>query len=117
MIRKLWLPFERQCRAAGLPAPVLEFRFHETRRWRFDYAWPERLLAMEVDGGGWVQGRHSRGRGIEADCEKFAEALVRGWRVLRVTPAQVKSGAALGWVQALLQRAPHVAPSMDPGAL
>ena len=82
--------------------PQLEFRFHKTRRWRFDLAFVDQKLAVEVDGGGYVQGRHSRGSGIEKDCEKFAEAMVMGWRVLRVTPKHVESGQAVAWIQQLL---------------
>jgi hypothetical protein len=88
------------------PEPAREKMFHGTRKWRFDLAFVDSLIAVEVDGGGFVSGRHGRGAGIEADCEKFAEALALGWRVLRVTPAQVTSGAALRWLEALL----------DPGA-
>lgn len=95
------ISFSLQCRAVNLPNPVTEFRFHPVRKWRFDYAWPMMKFAMEVDGGGWVNGRHSRGSGIEKDCEKFAEAMILGWRVLRVTPAQIRSGQAIQWVDRL----------------
>lgn len=37
-----------QVRAAGLPAPVTEHRFHPVRRWRFDFAWPDEHLALEI---------------------------------------------------------------------
>jgi len=97
------LAFDHQCRAAGLPAPTPEFRFHPVRRWRLDWAWPDRSLAVEIDGGVYVQGRHSRGAGIEKDCEKYAEALMAGWRVLRVTPRHVKTGQALTWIEKLLR--------------
>ena len=60
------------------------------------------LLAVEVDGGGFVQGRHSRGAGLEKDAEKFAEAAILGWTVIRVTPKQVQSGQALAWIERLL---------------
>ena len=92
-----------QCRALRLPVPVLEHRFHPTRRWRFDVAWLDHKLAVEVDGGGFVQGRHSRGTGIEKDAEKFAEAMLLGWRVIRTTPRQVKSGQAVQWIERALQ--------------
>ena len=87
--------------AAGLPAPVREHRFAPPRRWRFDYAWPAHRTALEIEGGVWAGGRHVRGRGYESDCEKYSEAALRGWRVLRVTPAMLRDGRALG----LLERA------------
>ena len=96
--------FDQQCELAGLPKPEAEYRFHPTRRWRFDFAWPATSLAVEVDGGAWVNGRHSRGAGVEKDCEKYAEAMCAGWRILRVTPKQVKTGEALAWISRLLGR-------------
>jgi len=71
------------------------------RKWRFDFAWPGELLALEVEGGTWIAGRHARGAGIEGDCEKYGWALVMGWRVLRVTGKQVKSGQAIEWLELL----------------
>lgn len=92
-----------QVRAAGLPAPVTEHRFHPVRRWRFDFAWPDEHLALEIDGGVYVRGGHTRGAAYERDREKDAEAMVLGWRVLRVTPRMVKDGRALRWIEQLLQ--------------
>lgn len=97
------LSLERQIILAGLPRPQTEFKFHPTRRWRFDLAFPDRSLAVEVDGAVFVQGRHSRGAGMEKDNEKFAEAMILGWKVLRVTTGQVRSGQALGWIERLLR--------------
>ena len=57
------------------------------------------LLAVEVEGGSWSGGRHTSGAGFAADCEKYNEATLRGWRVLRVTGAHVKSGAAVEWLR------------------
>ena len=82
LLERDWL---LQVRAARLPAPVLEYRFHPTRRWRFDCAWPEQKLAVELEGGIWQQGRHTRGRGFEADCRKYNAAVGLGWRALRLT--------------------------------
>jgi very-short-patch-repair endonuclease len=73
----------------GLPSPVLEHKFHPTRKWRFDIAWPNILLAIEIDGGTWIQGRHNRPSGFAKDCEKFNAATVLGWKVLRYTPAMI----------------------------
>jgi hypothetical protein len=89
--------------------PVAEYRFHPTRLWRFDVAFVKSKLAIEIDGGGFIFGRHSRGLGIEADCEKYAEALLLGWRVLRITPKHVKSGQALHWIEALITERAHAA--------
>jgi len=78
----------------GLPPPVAEFRFAPPRRWRFDLAWPGRSIAVEQEGGVWIQGRHSRGAGMVKDMEKYNEAARMGWRVFRFTPQQIKSGEA-----------------------
>jgi very-short-patch-repair endonuclease len=78
-----------------LPNPEVEHRFAPPRRWRFDMAWPDRMLALEIDGGSWSGGRHTTGKGFEADCEKYSEAAVLGWRVLRVTPRMVEDGRAV----------------------
>jgi len=84
---------------AMVPEPVREYRFHPKRKWRFDFAWPARLVAVEVEGGTFSGGRHSRGRGFEADAEKYAEAAILGWRVLRVTTAMVNDGRALDLIE------------------
>lgn len=81
--------FSRACKAAGLPAPEREFRFHETRRWRFDYAWPEARVAVEVEGGIYAGGRHTRGAGYEEDTKKYNAAAIRGWLLLRYTPRRL----------------------------
>ena len=94
-----------QARAAGLPEPVAEHRFHPERRWRFDHAWPAEKVALEVDGGTWTGGRHVTGAGYAADLEKLNTAVAMGWRVLRVTPAMVADGRALLWVSEVLRRA------------
>jgi very-short-patch-repair endonuclease len=89
-------------KAAKVPEPETEFRFHPTRRWRFDLAWPDLMLAMEVDGGHWVNGRHTRPQGFANDLEKMNAAVLLGWRVLRFTSDQVKDGTALQTIEAAL---------------
>lgn len=95
MAVRLALPFDVQCRAAKLPVPVPELRFAPPRRWRFDWAWMKEGVAMEVQGGLFVQGRHSRGAALLKEHEKLNAAAVAGWRVLFVTPKQIASGEAL----------------------
>ena len=99
-------PFVQLCLAHGLPAPVKEFRFHPTRKWRFDYAWEgcwEYFIAMEVEGGVWTGGRHTRGKGFLGDMEKYNEAAIMGWCVLRCTPKDIKSGKAVELVKRAME--------------
>lgn len=92
----------KQIHLAGLPAPVREYRFLLARKYRFDFAWPLLRIAVEVEGGVWNQGRHLRPAGFEADAEKYAEAVLDGWRVLRVTGDMVKDGRAVNYVYRIL---------------
>jgi len=94
--------FEMQLEMEGLPEPEREYRFHPRRRWRFDFAWPERRLAAEIEGGTFVRGRHVRPQGYENDCEKYNEAALAGWRVLRFTGAMVRDGRAIEAVKRVL---------------
>ena len=84
--------FNLQVRALALPEPKREFRFHSKRRFLFDFAWPELKIAVEVDGGTWNRGRHTRGTGFHNDCVKFNLASCSGWVVLRGDNKMVKSG-------------------------
>lgn len=84
---------------ARVPLPTTEYRFDPTRRWRFDFAWPPIKVACEVEGGTFVTGRHSRGRGYESDVEKYSEAAIAGWLVVRVTTDMVEDGRALSLVE------------------
>lgn len=101
-------PLVALCRTAGLPEPVPEYQFHPTRKWRFDYAWPLRLFALEVDGGVWTQGRHTRGAGRLADMEKQSEAALAGWRVLYVQPRDLRT-VGMGYLFREFSDAPAVA--------
>lgn len=91
--------------AQHMPEPVREYRFHPARRWRFDFAWPEQRVAVEIEGGAWVQGRHTRGAGYTNDCEKYNSAMLEGWRVLRFTGDMLKGnlGECLFQVVRLLE--------------
>ena len=100
---RIKIPLEAQCRALGLPVPVRELHFHPTRRWRVDYAFVDAKLAVEIEGGVFAGGRHTRGDGFRRDVEKYAEALILGWRVLRVLPEDVSSGRAVNWIQRALE--------------
>lgn len=71
--------------------PVLEreYRFDPTRRWRSDFAHLESRSLIEIEGGIWIQGRHNRAAGFNADLEKYLAASLSGWRVFRLGPDQL----------------------------
>lgn len=60
------------------------------------------MLMVEIDGGGFVSGRHARGTGIENDAEKQSAAAILGYRVIRATPRQVEDGRCLDWIKQAL---------------
>lgn len=93
-----------QIMLAGLPEPIREARFAPPRRWRFDFCWPDHgRWAVEVQGGSFSFGRHNRGTGFESDCEKFSEAAIQGWRILKVTGKMVQDGRALVYIKRALK--------------
>jgi hypothetical protein len=88
-----------QIQVAGIPVPEREFKFHPTRRWKFDFFWPSLQVACECEGGVWIRGRHNRPQGFISDCEKYNEAALMGIVVIRVTEKHVKDGSALQWIE------------------
>lgn len=89
-------------RCDKLPAPEREYRFHPVRLWRFDFAWPGKRLAVEVEGGVYSGGRHTRGSGFMGDMAKYNEAALLGWRVLRFATSQVRDGSAVATIKGAL---------------
>jgi very-short-patch-repair endonuclease len=81
--------FELLWRALDGPPLEKEFRFHLTRRWRADFAHLESRTLIEIEGGIYVNGRHNRGAGFAADLEKYLEASLAGWRVVRLGPNEL----------------------------
>ena len=96
------LAFHVRCNK--LPEPVREYHFATEigRRWRYDFAWPDYMVAAEVEGGSWIGGHHGRGKGFRDDCEKYNHAALRGWLVLRHTTEMVIKGIAVADVEIAL---------------
>ena len=92
---QLEILFESQLNMVKIGGYVTEHRFHPVRKWRFDFAWLDKSIAVEIEGGTWSRGRHTRGSGFELDCEKYNEAAAIGWTVFRFTGKMVKSGNAI----------------------
>ena len=76
-------------KTSGGPQLDREYRFHAERRWRADFAQLEARVLIEIEGGIWVNGRHNRAAGFNADLEKYLEAGLAGWRVFRLGPDQI----------------------------
>src|SRR5258706_14640224 len=79
--------FRTILRGYGAPPWKEQFQFHPTRRWRFDFAWPDFKIAFEIEGAIWMRGGggHSHPIGIDPDVEEYNAAALLGWRIIRIT--------------------------------
>jgi very-short-patch-repair endonuclease len=84
----------------GCPPFEKEYRFDETRKFRFDYAWPAFRVAVEIEGAIWsrYRGGHGHPSGILRDMEKGNLAALNGWHVFRFTTDEFKNGYALNFM-------------------
>ncbi len=122
--RLMLVPFadaENACAAvsavfqAGIMPSALEFMERDAIAWtmRFTDGLPSQLstdpgayLLIEVDGGAYTQGRHTRGKGFEEDCVKLSTAAALGYRVVRVTGTHIRSGEAVHLIAQALSTTP-----------
>lgn len=89
-----------------MPTPEYQFAKDIGRKWRMDWAWPDKLVYLEVDGGLFVNGGHNRGAQMLLTWEKENEASCRGWRVIRCQPKDLlKTNTAM-----LIKRALSMTP-------
>ena len=82
--------FEVAWRALGGPALEEEYQFHPKRKWRADYCHRASRVLIEIEGGVYGQGRHTRATGYIKDCEKYNAATMLGYRVLRIPTGGVQ---------------------------
>ena len=99
--------FEWQLKVSGL-AYVREFKFHPNRRWRADFhlsGWKisKPGILVEIEGGNFSRGRHVRPLGFENDVEKYNEATILDYKILRGTARHVRNGQLLEWVKEALK--------------
>ncbi len=88
--------FRALCKREGVPLPTEEYHFAKPQRnWRFDFAWIEQRVALEVEGGAWTRGRHTRASGFIEDMVKYNHATSLGWRVFRCVPSELDTFATL----------------------
>lgn len=87
------------------PRPEREFLFasHLGRKYRFDFAWPQRRIAVEIHGSprGGGPGHGSYG-GLQVDSAKNNLATAAGWRVFSFTAVDVQSTWAASFVSGIL---------------
>ncbi len=76
--------------------PMREHLFHPRRRWRLDWAFPDRKIAVEYEGLAFHGGksRHVTISGFTGDAEKYNELALMGWTLLRFNAKHVQSGVA-----------------------
>ena len=79
-----------------------EYKFHPKRKWRADFHILGKKILVEVEGGVWSGGRHTRGKGYIGDMEKYNAAVVMGYQVLRFSTEQVKSGLAVQQIEMMV---------------
>lgn len=84
-----------------------EFPFEPKRKWRFDYILCDfdgynLRIAIEIEGGIWSRGRHTRGKGFLNDMEKYNHAAMLGYRVIRFATQQCLDGSAKAFLKSWL---------------
>lgn len=87
-----------------MPIPDREHRFHQIRRWRLDFAYPELKIGIEIEGGVWTRGRHNRPIGFIKDCEKYNMAQEMGWRIFRYTKESIEDWSAVQQIRRVLEK-------------
>lgn len=81
----------------------MDVRFHPRRRWQFDFAFPELKLAIEYEGGIYSQQGHTKPVRFRQDMEKYNEAQLAGWLVLRFGPDETRTGNAIQWIERAIE--------------
>ena len=79
-----------------------EFKFHPERKWKADFHLIDKKILVEVEGGIWSGGRHTRGKGYIGDMEKYNAATMMGYQVIRFSTDQVKSGLAIQQIEKMV---------------
>lgn len=87
--------FVGQYKNTALPILEREHRFHPKRKWRFDFSIVDLKIGIEIEGGIWMKGSHTRMHGYQDDCNKYNEAQALGWKVFRFTSDDIKKDRAI----------------------
>lgn len=95
---------DRMAQVGDIPSYMQQYQFWEGRKYAFDFAWVEWRVAVEVEGGTYTGGRHTRGAGYHEDCLKYNQATLLGWRVYRFDAGMVRSGEAAQFMSDVFKR-------------
>ena len=97
---------EKKYSTLGLGMWKEEYVFLKDRRFRFDFAWPKHMIAVEIEGGTWNQGRHVTGAGFAKDFEKYNVAALEGWSVYRFPTQMVNDETAIKFMHKIFVKLP-----------
>ena len=82
---------------------ISEHKFHPIRKWRFDFAIVDLKIAIEVEGGVWTKGRHTRGSGFINDTIKYNTATSMGWSILRFAATELYTKKTIDFIKNTIQ--------------
>ena len=91
IVKQVFLPVEKVYKVANGKKVVRERNFYPG------------YVMIEVEGGIWSNGRHTRGKGYLGDMEKYNAATMMGFQVLRFSTEQVTSGFAINQIEGLVK--------------
>ena len=80
-----------------------EHSFFPGRKWRIDFAIVDLKIGIEIEGGVWTNGRHTRGKGFIEDIKKYNAAATLGWVILRFTPQDLNKITTFETVQKTIE--------------
>lgn len=96
--------FKYEWASIGGAKLIEEFQFHPVRKWRADFVHLDSMTMIEVEGGHWMKkSRHTSGKGFEGDCEKYLEAALLGYKVIRLVDKQINA-ATLDRIARMIER-------------
>ena len=86
----------RQLAPRGLPEPIGQVKFCG-RKFAWDWAFPCSKIAIEMQGGTWVHGAHTREPRYSDDCEKSIIGQCLGWMVIWLSGPMIRDDPAT-WI-------------------
>jgi hypothetical protein len=89
-----------------LPAPVAEYQFAKPRKWRADFCWIDQKVILEVNGGIFSQGRHTRGAALLKEWDKINTGAGIGYRFIFCQPSQLATRRTIDYIENAINHKP-----------